>query len=253
LNARAALERLLQGRVVPIINENDTVSVEEIKFGDNDTLGAAVCGLLSSDVVVLLTGAAGLFTADPGVDPTAARVPVLHTIDAAARAMAGPPARFGTGGMVTKLDAARVAQRHGAATVIAPGRMPDVLARIFDGDDVGTLVVGAGGRTAKARKRWIATNLRPRGTLVVDGGAARALRSHASLLPVGVREVIGDFDPGDAVDVVEHGHPAPLARGLVQLSARDAREVAGMKTNDARETIEGLADEVIHRDDLVLL
>jgi glutamate 5-kinase len=254
LNARQAFVRLLEAGVVPIVNENDTVAVDEIKLGDNDTLAAQVCGLCDADVVVLLTGAAGLFTADPSVDATATRVPIVNALDDTVRALAGPAARLGTGGMITKLDAAAQAQRHGASTVIAPGRDDDVLAKVFAGDDVGTLVTAPAEERASARKRWISTALRPKGTVLVDAGAERALtRSGASLLFAGVRDVAGDFAPGDAINIgaVEDGRV--FARGIARLSSLDARAVAGKKTADAHALVDALPDELVHRDDLVLL
>lgn len=253
LNAKSAMRRLLEAGVIPIVNENDSVSVDEIKLGDNDTLAAEVCGLVDADVVVLLTGAAGLFTADPALDAAAVRIPVVDAIDDRVRALAGPPAALGTGGMVTKLTAAENAGRHGASTVIAPGGVDDVLARLFRGDDIGTLLRAPAGAKESARKRWISTTLRPRGTVYVDEGAERALKKHASLLFAGVREVSGGFTPGDPVDVARAHDRTPFARGLVRLSADDARRVAGMKTTDAQAVLAGLPDELIHRDDLVLL
>ncbi|MBI1949703.1 MAG: glutamate 5-kinase [Deltaproteobacteria bacterium] len=253
LNAKSAMRRLLEAGVIPIVNENDSVSVDEIKLGDNDTLAAEVCGLIDGEVVVLLTGAAGLFTADPSLDPTATRIPEVEVIDDRVRALAGPPAALGTGGMVTKLTAAENAGRHGAGTVIAPGDVDDVLVKVFAGEDLGTLLRAPAGAKESARKRWISTTLRPRGTLYVDEGAERALRKHASLLFAGVREVTGSFQPGDPVDVARAGDRAPFARGLVRLNAEDARRVAGMKTAEAQAVVAALPDELIHRDDLVLL
>jgi glutamate 5-kinase len=254
LNARQAMLRLLDAGVVPIINENDTVAVEEIKLGDNDTLAAAVCGLVGASAVVLLTGAAGLYTADPGVDPSAVRVPVVHVVDDSVRALAGPAARLGTGGMITKLDAAVAAQRHGAATLIAPGKLHDVLVKLLQGDDIGTLITVPESALEPARKRWIATTLRPKGTLLVDEGAARALRESASLLFAGVREVQGEFVVGDAVAIAHVDDGRVFARGLVRLTSKDARRVAGKKTVDARaQSSEPLPDELVHRDDLVIL
>ncbi len=253
LNARCAMRRLLEAGVVPIVNENDSVSVDEIKLGDNDTLAAEVCGLVDADVVVLLTGAAGLFTADPALDPSAVRIPVVDLVDERVRSLAGPPAALGTGGMVTKLSAAENAGRHGASTVIAPGSMDQVLPKLFAGEDIGTLVCAPASAKASARKRWISTTLRPRGTVYVDEGAERALKKHASLLFAGVREVSGSFAPGDAVDVARAVDRAPFARGLVRLSADDARRVAGKKTAEAQAVVAALPDELIHRDDLVLL
>ena len=253
LNARSAMTRLLEAGIIPIVNENDSVSVDEIKLGDNDTLAAEVCGLVDADVVVLLTGAPGLFTADPSLDPTAVRIPVVELIDDRVRALAGPPAALGTGGMVTKLTAAENAGRHGAGPVIAPGAVADVLVKVFAGEDVGTWVRAPENERANARKRWISTTLRPKGTLYVDGGAQAALQKHASLLFAGVREVEGSFQPGDAVNVARADTRAPFARGLVRLSSDDARRVAGKKTAEAQALVAALPDELIHRDDLVLL
>lgn len=253
LNARSAMRRLLEAGVVPIVNENDSVSVDEIKLGDNDTLAAEVCGLVDADVVVLLTGAPGLFTADPSLDPSAVRIPIVEAIDDHVRGLAGPPAALGTGGMVTKITAAENAGRHGAGTVIAPGAVPDVLLKVFGGDDVGTWFKAPAQERATARKRWISTTLRPRGTLYVDAGAEAALKKHASLLFAGVREVEGSFAPGDPVNVARADDRAPFARGLVRLSDEDARRVAGKKTAEAQALVAALPDELIHRDDLVLL
>jgi glutamate 5-kinase len=249
-NARQALSLLLSRGLVPVINENDTVSVDEIKLGDNDTLAAAVSGLVDADAVVLLTGAPGLFTADPSLDPTATRVPVVEELGDDVRALAGGAASHGTGGMITKLDAAAIARRHGAQTVIAPGKDAGVLARVFAGDDIGTVVMASPADRATARRRWIGT-LRPRGAIVVDDGAAAALARDASLLWAGVRRVDGDFDAGDVVRVVDAQGRA-LARGLSAVDAETARAVRGKKTAEARALVPTLPDELVHRDDLVL-
>jgi glutamate 5-kinase len=252
LNARSALVRLLERGVIPIVNENDTVSVDEIKLGDNDLLAAEVAGLVSADAVVLLTSADGLMTADPAVDEAAERVSFVADIDEAT-ALAGAPSRFGTGGMQTKLRAAEVARRHGAATVIAPGRKDGALFDALSGGDVGTLIAPPEEGPAKARKRWIASTLRPAGTVVVDDGAAGALRKDASLLFIGVREVRGDFAVGDCVDI-QTASGAVFARGLATVGADDAREGAGKRTPQVREVLGELCpDELIHRDDLALL
>lgn len=257
LNARAAMATLLDAGIVPIVNENDTVAVEEIKFGDNDTLAAQVCGLAGASLVVLLTGAAGLFTSDPNIDPSAKRISVVVRIDENIRRMAGPPAHLGTGGMVTKLDAARIALQHNAMTAIVPGKYPKSLLAILDGEDIGTLFL-AGSSIAPARKRWIATALKPNGTLVIDAGAAKALRDHSSLLYAGIRQVKGKFRAGDAVDVVEYAaddeHQPPFARGIVRMDAHDLARVAGYQTAAARALLQTtIPDEPIHRDDLTLL
>ena len=253
LNARQAFLRLLEAGVVPVVNENDTVAVDEIKLGDNDTLAAQVCGLCDAQVVVLLTGAAGLFTADPSKDPNAVRVPIVDELTDSVRKLAGAAAALGTGGMITKLEAAAQAQTHGAATVIAPGRLDDVLAKVFSGDDVGTLIRAPGVDRERARKRWIGTVLRPHGTVYVDDGAAKALRKNASLLFAGVREVEGEFAPGDAIHIAHVDDRAVFARGLTRLSSQDAKTVAGKKTAEAHALVVALPDELVHRDDLVML
>jgi glutamate 5-kinase len=251
LNARQALVRLLDAGVIPIVNENDTVAVDEIKLGDNDTLAAQICGLCDARAIVLLTNAAGLFSADPSADPAAVRIPIVEALEEV-RAFAGPAARLGTGGMTTKLDAAAVAQRHGAATVIAPGRAPQVLEKIFAGEDIGTLVVAPEEDRERARKRWIGTTLRPRGTVFVDDGAARALAKNASLLFAGVVSVEGTFQAGDAVNVARARDGAVFGRGLTRLSSIDAQAVMGKKSAEAHALLPALPDELIHRDDLVL-
>ena len=253
LNARQAFMRLLDSGVVPIVNENDTVAVDEIKLGDNDTLAAQVCGLCDAQVVVLLTGAPGLFTADPAINPSAVRVPIVEVLNDDVKKLAGAAAALGTGGMVTKLQAAAQAQTHGAATVIAPGRLADVLRQVFDGDDIGTLIRARAVDRTSARKRWIATALRPRGTVLVDEGAERALRKNGSLLFAGVCEVEGSFAPGDPIHIARMTDRAPFARGLTRLSSKDARAVAGKKTAEAQALVDALPDELVHRDDLVLL
>jgi glutamate 5-kinase len=253
LNARHALTRLLECGALPIINENDTVSVDEIKLGDNDVLAAAVCGLTSSTLVVLLTSADGLFTANPADDDTAVRVPFVDEITDAVRALAGPPARLGTGGMVTKLRAAEQARAHGAATVIAPGRREHVLRDVMRGDDVGTLFSAPHEPPERAKKRWIRTALRARGTLVVDAGAARALQKASSLLLAGVREVQGEFASGAPVDIRAQDDDAPFARGIVTLASNDLRRVLGLKRDDATRVLgSALPGEIVHRDNLVL-
>jgi glutamate 5-kinase len=249
-NARQALLLLLSSGVVPVINENDTVSVDEIKLGDNDTLAAAVSGLVDADAVVLLTGAPGLFTADPSIDPAAVRVPVVEELSDDVRALAGGAANHGTGGMITKLDAAAIARRHGAQTVIAPGKHAGILASVFAGDDVGSVVMAKPADRENARKRWIGT-LKARGTITVDDGAAAALVTNASLLWAGVRVVDGDFDAGDVVRVVDP-HGRAIGRGISSVDADTARAVMGKKTAEARALVATLPDELLHRDDWVL-
>jgi glutamate 5-kinase len=251
LNARAALRELLDRGALPIVNENDTVSVEEIKLGDNDVLAAEVAGLIGGDLLVLLTTADGLMTGDPRAYDQAERVSFLAEVSDTAREYVGAPSALGTGGMSTKLDAARISSSHGTSTVIAPAAQRGVLAAIRAGDDVGTLIPG-GAPKGRARKRWIATTLRPAGRVTVDAGARKALEKKASLLFAGVREVEGDFDAGDCIEVVCEGEV--FARGLAALDADHARQVAGKRTAEAAALLgDRLPDELIHRDDLAIL
>lgn len=252
LNARRALAELLAREVVPVINENDTVSVEEIKFGDNDALAAMVVDLVEADLLVILTDAGGVYTADPRRDPGASRLPEIERVTAAVEALAGGggDSPVGTGGMITKLRAARRASEAGVPSAIVPGE-PGVLRRLFDGEDVGTLVHALGERQ-RLRKRWM-MDLKPRGLLVVDAGAREALRAgKKSLLPSGVRGVTGQFGIGDPVDIVAV-EGAPFARGLASYSADEVRLIAGCKSVEI-ETRLGYRnnDCVVHRDDLVV-
>lgn len=251
MNARGALLVLLERGLVPVINENDTVSVDEIKLGDNDTLAAAVSGLVDADAVVLLTSSAGLFTADPHKDPTAVRVPIVDALTDDVRALAGGAALLGTGGMITKLDAGDIARRHGAQTLIAPGRERGILASLFAGDDVGTLITADVADRESAKRRWI-SSLKPRGTIVVDDGAARALLKNSSLLFAGVTAVEGDFDEFDVVNVKDAAGRV-FARGLSAVKSDVARRVMGKKTGDAKVLEPQLPDELIHRDELIVV
>lgn len=253
LNARSTLKTLLALGVVPVINENDTVATDEIRFGDNDTLGALVANLIEADVLVILTDQPGLFARDPRQDPQAPLVRQADANDAALEAMAGGSGtQLGRGGMITKVRAARIAARSGAATVIVGGRAERVLLRIADGEELGTWLHTSEAPIA-ARKRWLAGQLQVRGRLVLDAGAVRVLReSGRSLLPVGVREVHGEFTRGELVVCCgPDGHD--VARGLVNYSAGEARRIIGLPTRRIQEVLgyrDG--DEMIHRDNLVL-
>jgi glutamate 5-kinase len=255
LNAKHTLVALLERRVLPIVNENDTVAVEEIRFGDNDNLSADVAALAEADLLVILTDVDGLHTADPTRDPSARRIPVVSPGDREVdRYAASRPGRLGTGGMLTKLQAARKAARVGIPTIIADGRPAGALRRLFDPEnDAGTFVPAPADRLAR-RKHWIAFTSRPRGSLHLDSGAVSAIRDgKRSLLPSGVRAVDGEFGPGDCVRCLGPDG-REVARGLVNYSAAEARRIAGAKTRD----IEGIlgykiSDEMIHRDDLVIL
>jgi glutamate 5-kinase len=254
LNARSTLRTLLALSVVPIINENDTVTTDEIKVGDNDTLGALVANLIEADVLVLLTDQRGLYSADPRKDPAATFVHQARAGDPALEAMAGSAASsISRGGMLTKILAAKRAARSGAATVIASGREPEVLTRLAAGEAIGTLLT-ADAPTLGARKQWLADHVQLAGTLTLDAGAAKALVNDGkSLLPIGVRAVAGPFERGEVVRCVGPDG-RELARGLVNYGSADAARIAGRASGEI-EAILGYVDEpeLIHRDNLVLL
>jgi glutamate 5-kinase len=254
LNARNTLLALLGFGVVPIVNENDTVAVEEIKVGDNDNLSALVASLIEADLLVLLTDVDGLYTADPARDPGATKLDLVETLTDEILTMAGiHEGGVSVGGMATKLQAAQKAAASGVPMVIASGREPGVLARILAGEPVGTCFLPKADRLG-ARKRWIAFAVAPQGRLAVDAGAARALtRQGRSLLPSGVTGVEGEFGTGDVVAVVD-GDGREFARGLVNFDAGELRRIRGAKTQEI-ETRLGYksVDEVIHRDNLVIL
>ncbi len=252
LNARATLRTLLEQRAVPVINENDTVATAEIRFGDNDRLAARVASMMEADALILLSDVDGLYTADPTLDPAAQHVAQVDAITPEIEAMAGQSrSGLGRGGMASKLIAARIATTAGAQVFIAKGETLHPLRALREGTRA-TRFAPAGTRAA-ARKRWIAGGLRQGGALVVDRGAAIALRQGKSLLPAGVRRVEGRFERGDAVAVTtEDGRE--IARGLVAYAADDAARLCGRRSAQI-EAILGFKgrDEIIHRDDLVLL
>ncbi len=251
LNARATLEQLLALGAVPVINENDTVATTEIRFGDNDRLAARVAQMISADTLVLLSDIDGLYTTDPRRDPTARHIPEVRELTPEIEAMAGAaPAGFSSGGMVTKLAAARIAMGAGCRLVIAKGDTLEPLTAIEHGAPATWFIPSAEPRTA--RKRWIAGTLNPMGTLTVDDGAAAALRRGTSLLPAGVVAIEGSFERGDAVRVLTRTG-REVARGLSAYSSADARAIAGHKSGEI-EAILGYRgrDEMIHRDDLVV-
>ncbi len=252
LNARATLGTLLELGCVPVINENDTVATTEIRFGDNDRLAARVAEMVQADALVLLSDIDGLYSADPKRDPTAAHIPVVERITDAIMAMGGePPPGYSSGGMRTKLIAARIATSAGCAMAIALGDRPHPLAALRDGARCTWFLAEGEGRSA--RKRWIAGSLSPLGSIAVDAGAARALAAGRSLLPAGVQAVTGDFHRGDPVSV-RGPTGQELARGLSAYDAEAARLIAGRQSREI-EAILGWRgrDEIIHRDDLVLL
>jgi glutamate 5-kinase len=253
LNSRGTLKALLEYGVIPVINENDTVATEEIRLGDNDTLAALAVNLVEAEVLVILTDQDGLFDADPRRHEAAKLIAEAELSDAKLEAMAGEGrGELGRGGMRTKLLAARWAARSGAATVIAHGRAPEVLAKLASGEPVGTLLKPAQGVMA-ARKRWIAGQLQVRGKVHLDAGAVAVLRDKGrSLLPVGVKKVEGTFGRGDLVLCLDP-EGREVARGLVNYAADEARRILGLPSAKVQEAL-GYpgAPELIHRDNLVL-
>ncbi|ACT47434.1 glutamate 5-kinase [Methylotenera mobilis] len=254
LNARTTLRTLLDLKVIPIINENDTVVTDEIKFGDNDTLGSLVANLIEADTLVILTDQQGLYSADPRKDPNAQFVQHATAGDLALEQMAGGAgSSVGTGGMLTKILAAKRAARSGAHTVIASGRESNVLVRLSAGEVIGTHLEATQMKIA-ARKQWLADHLRTTGKLILDAGAVRVLVAEGkSLLPIGVTAVEGHFERGDVVACVDAGGHE-IARGLVNYSASETARVM-RKPSQQIESILGYVDEaeLIHRDNLVLL
>ncbi len=253
LNARSTLRTLLNIGVIPVVNENDTVATDELRFGDNDTLAALVANLLEADLLILLTDQDGLFSANPRTNPGATLIDAARVDDPRLdHAAGGSSSGLGTGGMITKLRAARLAARSGCATLIAPGRHPECLTSIASAGDVGSLLVPAQGPQA-ARKRWLAGHLSVRGRLVLDDGAVRALREGGcSLLAVGVTAVHGHFARGEVVACMDRDG-REVARGLVNYDAQDAVRIKGLPSG-AFEGVLGFVDddELIHRDNLVL-
>jgi glutamate 5-kinase len=254
LNARATLKTLTDMSVVPIINENDTVATDEIRFGDNDTLGALVANLIEADLLVILTDVAGLLSADPRVDATAERIESALATDATLTNLVGEGAgTIGSGGMVTKLRAARLAARSGAHTLIAAGQEPQILTRLLDGENLGTWLQ-AEVSPMTARKRWIAGQLRSKGDIVIDSGAVHALRQHGvSLLAAGVLSVRGDFRRGDVVRCLDQNNEI-VAQGLSNYGVAEVAAIKGLASGAYRQAIGYAAEEeVVHRDNLVLI
>ena len=254
LNARSTLLTLLKFGVVPVINENDTVATEEIRFGDNDTLAALVANLVEADLLIILTDQKGLFTSDPSINPDAKLIPQISVNDNRLEKMAGESrSGLGRGGMYTKVKAARLASRSGAATVIAPGVHDDVITQVILGENIGTHFL-PDIEPLVARKRWLAGQLQVKGKLVLDAGAVKMLKSNGkSLLAVGVKSVSGKFERGELVSCVDESG-LEIARGLINYGKSDAELIAG-KSSVEFEKILGYADdaELIHRDNMVLL
>jgi glutamate 5-kinase len=255
LNARAALEAILARKLIPIVNENDVVAVDEIRMGDNDTLSALVALLCGADLLVLLTDVDGLFRGDPRRDSGAARVAVVDRITAEVRRWAGvtPGSSVGSGGMATKLKAAGMVNRAGHAVLIARGTDREVLTRAFNGGDCGTLFLPAG-TLMPAHKRWLAFGVKPAGSVSVDAGARNALTGGGkSLLPKGITRVAGEFRPGDAVSILSDDG-IEFARGVTSYSSKEILMIKGLATGEIVKILGSKrSDEVVHRDRMVII
>ena len=253
LNARNTLNTLLEWNVVPIVNENDTVMVEEIQFGDNDNLAAVIALLMDADLLINLTDIDGLYNKDPRVFPDAELLPQIDTIGKHIERYASDiPGALGTGGMLTKIKAARKVTAAGIPMVIANGARPDTLRRLFEGACPGSFFVPRKERLS-SRKCWLAFSLKPKGAIIIDDGASRALQERGkSLLPSGIVRVIGEFNVGDPVQFID-AEGTVLGNGLVNYAARDIHKIRGLKTGQIAGCLgEKPYDEVIHRDNLVL-
>jgi glutamate 5-kinase len=253
LNARSTLLTLLTHGVLPVINENDTVVNDEIKFGDNDTLGALVANLVEADALIILTDQKGLYTADPRRDPSATFVHEARAGDPALEDMAGGAgSSIGKGGMITKILAAKRAAGSGASTVIAWGREPDALVRLSQGEAIGTLLV-AQTQKQQARKQWMADHLQLRGSVIIDDGAVRKLKGEgSSLLPIGMTGVDGDFSRGEVIAIMDKDGQE-VARGLANYAAAEARLLCRKPSGQMAELLGYAAEpEMVHRDNLVL-
>ena len=254
LNARSTIRELLKLGVVPVINENDTVVTDEIRFGDNDSLGALVANLIEADALLILTDQMGLHRSDPRQNPGAPLVSEAAVSDSSLDAMVGENAgTLGSGGMATKIKAARVAARSGAVTVITSGRQEQVLNRLFQGEKLGTLLV-PDMEPLMARKQWLAGHLQSRGRLVIDDGAVRVLLGQGkSLLPVGVKMATGRFVRGDMV-TCESREGLKIARGLINYSAAEVAQILGKASDEIESTLGYVSEpELIHRDNLIML
>jgi len=254
LNARNTLLTLLGLGIIPIINENDTVVVDEIKFGDNDNLSALITNLIEADLLIILTDIEGLCNADPRHDPQARCISLVEDIDVDMGGVIGDTGgEWNVGGMISKIQAAKKSSRFGIPTVIACGTKEGVLHQILKGEEVGTLIL-AKQEALSSRKHWIAFNLKPKGEVVVDEGAKKAIvQKGKSLLPSGVIRVKGAFDRGDPVSCLGP-RGKEFARGLVNYSAHELEKIKGLKTKQIEDTLGyRYSDEIIHRDDLVVL
>lgn len=252
LNARSTLTTLLEMGVIPVVNENDTVATAELCFGDNDTLAALVANLINADVMLILTDQDGLFDADPRNNTSAKLVASASAIDGSLSAMGGKGSSLGRGGMVTKISAAKLASRSGTNTLIANGRERQILSRLFEGEEIGTLLY-ADSEPVTAKKQWLASQLTVKGSLVLDAGAIKVLKdSGSSLLAVGIKSLVGQFARGEVVSCLDEAG-LEIARGLVNYNSNEIGKIKGQSS----ENIENLLgysgeEEIIHRDNLIL-
>ncbi|MBN2373621.1 glutamate 5-kinase [bacterium] len=254
INARNTMETLFGYNVLPIVNENDTVAVDEIKMGDNDTLSGVVSQMIEADLLIILSDVDGLYTADPNRYTDARFIPLVDTINQDIYSLAeGVSSFIGTGGMVTKIRTAQAAAKSGTATIIVNGRTPSVVSRILSGEEIGTLFI-PDEEKLNSRKSWIAFALKPRGSIIVDEGACNALIvDNKSLLPSGVMDVKGDFDSGDPVSLISP-NDKEFARGLVNYSSSEIARIKGIKSCFIEQILGYCtSDEVIHRDNLAIL
>jgi len=254
LNARHTMTTLLKSKILPIVNENDSVAVEEIMVGDNDNLSALVAALVEADALIILSDIDGVYESDPKEEKSARFLPIVGDIYKRLLTVKKPATKGLTvGGIVTKLEAAEKASQYGIPTVIANGRKEGVLKRIFDGEEVGTLILPEEKKLG-SRKHWIAYTLKPAGEIVVDEGAKKAIIERGkSLLPIGVKEVKGTFGPGEAVRILGEDRKE-FARGLVELESSQIKKIKGLKTSQIERVLGSkIAEEIVHRDDLVVL
>jgi glutamate 5-kinase len=252
LNARSTLTTLLEMGVIPVVNENDTVATAELCFGDNDTLAALVANLINADVMLILTDQDGLFDADPRNNTSAKLVASASAIDGSLSKMAGTGGSLGRGGMVTKISAAKLASRSGTNTLIANGRERQILSRLLEGEEIGTLLY-ADSEPVTAKKQWLASQLTLKGSLVLDAGAVKVLKdSGRSLLAVGIKSVTGQFERGEVVSCLDE-IGVEIARGLVNFDSNEIEKIKGQSSENI-ENLLGYAseEEIIHRDNLIL-
>lgn len=256
LNINNTLAQLLDWRVLPVINENDSITVDEMKFGDNDSLGAMVAAMMQADLYIILTDQQGVYTDNPRNNPDAKLISQERAMADYLFDIAGDGGKLGRGGMLTKIRAARLAAMGGCPTVIASGQQPDVITRVVAGERLGTHLSTNDADKVIAKKQWLAAHVRMAGTLLVDAGAVRAItQGNKSLLPVGVQEVVGDFAEGDVVEIVDAQHRHRVAVGQVNFAASEARRIAGVRTQQFTDAL-GTPEErvvMVHRDNMAVV